>query len=92
MKKWGFTIGRYNPGTYLHKKRGMRCLVHGDDFVCAGGGEDLKWFKERLNERFEIKSTTAGMDEAAGVVREARIPNRIIRVTDEGWEYEADQR
>ena len=32
------------------------------------------------------------MDEAAREVREAIILNRIIRVTEGGWEYEADQR
>ena len=32
------------------------------------------------------------MQEDQGEVREARILNRIIRVTEEGWEYEADQR
>ena len=66
--------------------------MHGDDFVCVGGTEDLKWFKERLKERFEIKSTTVGTDGSAGEVSEARILNRIIRATKEGWEYEADQR
>ena len=56
-------------------------MLHGDDIVCAGGVEDLKWFKGRLKEIFEIKSTTVGMGEAVGEVREARILNRIIRVT-----------
>ena len=32
------------------------------------------------------------MDDAAGGVREARTLNRIIRITEEGWEYGADQR
>ena len=48
--------------------------------------------KERLKERFEIRSTTVGIDESAGEVDKARILNRIIRVSGEGWEYEADQR
>ena len=82
MKKWGFIIGKYNPCTCFHEGRGLNCLVHGDDFVCAGGTEDLKWFKERLKERFEIKRTTVGTDESAGEVSEARILNRIIRATE----------
>ena len=48
--------------------------------------------QEKLKERFEIKSTTVGTNQSAGEVREARILNRIIRITEEGWEYEADQR
>ena len=46
--------------------------------------------KERLSERFEIKTKLMGL--RAGESREERILNRVIRVTDDGWEYEADQR
>ena len=38
-----------------------------------------------------MKSTTVGLDEPAGEAREARILKRIIRITEEGWECEADQ-
>ena len=51
MGQWGFKAGKYNPCTYFNKERGMRRLVHGDDFVCAESIEDLRWFKERLKER-----------------------------------------
>lgn len=68
------------------------CVVHGEDFVCVGRSDDLKWLKTKLSVRFEIKTTTVGMNAHDGEVREARILNRIIRVTSQGWEYEADQR
>ena len=42
--------------------------------------------------KVEMKNTTVGNDQSAGEVGEARILNQIIRVTGEGWEYEADQR
>ena len=90
MTKWGFTIGRYNPCMYYHPGRKMRCLVHGDDFVCVAEAIDLKWLEDRLKERFEIKSKTMGLRD--GESREERILNRVIRVTEDGWEYEADQR
>ena len=61
MIKWGFTIGRYNPCMYYHPGRKMRCLVHGDDFVCVGEAADLKWLEDRVKERFEIKSNTMGL-------------------------------
>ena len=48
--------------------------------------------KEKLKGRFEIKTTTVGRKEEEGEVKEARILNRVIRVTDGCWEYEADQR
>ena len=37
MKKWGFEMGTHNPCTYFHAESKLRRLVHGDDFVCAGG-------------------------------------------------------
>ena len=52
----------------------------------------MKWIKDKLSARFEIKTTTVGANEKGGEVKEARILNRVIRVTREAWEYEADQR
>ena len=36
--------------------------------------------------------TTVGSNAGAGEVQEARILNRVIRDSCDGWEYEADQR
>ena len=77
---------------FQHPSKKIRCLVHGDDFVCVGRPEDLKCLKAKLSARFEIKTTTVGANAHDGEVREARILNRVIRITPEGWEYEADQR
>ena len=41
-----------------------------------------------LKDRFEIKTNLVG----PGEEKEAKILNRIIRVDEEGWQYEADQR
>ena len=46
----------------------------------------------KLQGRFGIKTTIFGSNEEEGEVKEARILNRISRVTSDGWEYEADQR
>jgi hypothetical protein len=46
--------------------------------------------EERLKERFEIKSKKIGLGKDE--VKEARVLTRVVRVTPEGWEYEADQR
>ena len=46
-------IGKYNPCMFFNEERGTRCLVHGDDFVGAGDTEELKWFKKKLEGRFE---------------------------------------
>ena len=68
----------------------IQTLVHGDDFVSVGNKEVMQKFKERLEGRFEIKTTILGS--AAGEETEGRVLNRVIRITETGWEYEPDQR
>ena len=58
MTEWGLVQLKYNPAMYYHRSRGLRCLVQGEDFVTVGDSEDLVWMKERLQKRFEIKTTT----------------------------------
>ena len=90
MVKAGFTVSRYNPTTYYHRGRGLRSFVHGDDFVTSGRLSDVMWLREVLRNRFEIKTTIVGTGE--GEVRETKVLNRVIRVEEDGWRYEADQR
>ena len=50
----------------------------------------MKEMREALEKRFEIKTAVIGT--GRGEQSEGRILNKIVRVTDEGWEYEPDQR
>ena len=84
----GFSNGRYNVSTYYNQTRGLRTMVHGDDFVTVGKLEEVNWLKKQLDARFELKTKIIGKDHES----EARVLNRIVRQTPEGWEYEADQR
>ena len=90
MTKLGFVQSRYSPSVYWHQGRGLLTLVHGDDFITTGDREHARWFKEALEKRFEIKTKVVGMGHKEA--REERVLNRVLRVTEEGWEYEADQR
>ena len=92
MKEWGFVMGSYSPCMRRHPSRDILCLVHGDDFVSVGCPEMVRWLKSKLQGRFEIKTTVVGSNEEEGEEKEARILNIIISVTNEGWEYGADQR
>ena len=65
-------------------------MVHGDDFISSGEPQNLKKFETKLNDRFEIKTTTIG--NGGEYVKEGRALNMVIRITDNGWEYEPDQR
>ena len=88
MAQCGFQNGKYNVSTYYHPERGLKTMVHGDDFATVGDIEDVKWLKDKLHKRFELKTTIIGSNEES----EGRILNRIVRCTENGWEYEADQR
>ena len=84
MKGWGFDRGQYNPCLYTHAAKRVQAFLHGDDFASAGNRVALKWFLQKLESRFEIKTSVIGT--GIGEVREARVLNRILRITELGWE------
>ena len=88
----GFKRGKSNPCVYFHRARGIRVLVHGDDYASAGLLGDLRWMQRELENRFEMKTTIVGHANEKDVVAEGKILNRIVRATSCGWEYECDQR
>ena len=65
-------------------------MIHGDDFVSVGDRHHIKRLQELMASRFEIKTAIVG--DATEEHKEGRVLSRIIRVTEEGWEYEPDQR
>jgi hypothetical protein len=88
----GFSRGKSNPCVYFHESRQLGTLVHGDDYATVGSLEDVRWLQSRLESEFEMKTVIAGHSGAKGVVREAKILNRVVRAVPAGWEYECDQR
>ena len=75
----GFVRGISTPCVYDHPTRHLRCLVHGDDYATAGALPDVRWLREQLNARFEMKTTIVGHSGEADVVTEGVILNRIVR-------------
>ena len=65
-------------------------MVHVDDFLATGAGPELKWLKGKVQEKFECTGDVLGPDE--GQKKEVRYLNRILRWTDRGIEYEADDK
>ena len=88
----GFQQGRSNPCVFYHAGRRVRTLVHGDDYASTGTHDSLRWLQSQLEIKFDMKTQMVGHSEKEGVVKEARILNRIVRATSGGWEYECDQR
>ena len=86
----GFRRGKGHPSVFEHPVRGIKVLVHGDDYVSAGTPRDLGWLETELEKAYEIKTTRMGLSE--GRAREGKVLNRIIRCNPGGWELEADPR
>ncbi len=80
----GFCRGRCNGAVFYHPGRGIRILVHGDDFVVLTDcQEDLDWFESIIKSRYEYKKL-ANLGWAQGDDRTATVLNRIITLVDDG--------
>ena len=88
MVKLGFKRGRSSPCVFHHRERNIRCVVHGDDFFSEGLPRDLDWFEKVLLDQFEGKAK----GRLAQPGQELRVLNRVVRRTQDGYEWEADQR
>ena len=66
-------------------------MVHGDDFTALGTDESLDKCEKGLKASFECKFRgRLGLDEKD--IKEIRLLNRIVRITDHALRYEADPR
>ena len=57
---------KYSPSVYHNKECGLFSLVHGDDFITVGNRKNTRWFKNKLEGRFEIKTKIIGQGEGGG--------------------------
>ncbi len=87
----GFVKGRASPCCFFHLRLGVRCIVHGDDFVLSGTAGALDEVKARMHERFLLKEL-GRLGSGQGELKELRVLNRVIQWTPAGLRYEADPR
>ena len=90
MKSIGSEQGTASPCTFSHASRGLRCYIHGDDFVTIGKEHELKWMKQELEKAYEIKTQFLGPNKEES--QQVRVLNRILTWGSEGISYEADPR
>ena len=64
---------------FYHVSRGIRTLVHGDDYASVGSLSELLWLRSQLDNRFEMKTVLVGHSAADKVESEGNILNRVIR-------------
>ena len=55
MESIGFRRGQSTPCIFWHVEKGIRAVIHGDDFTLLGNEASLDWFRERIQEKFEVK-------------------------------------
>ena len=87
----GFLQGIATPCVFYHKEKGIRTLVHGDDYVSVGGLEQLDWMKNMLEKNYQFKTQVLGP--RGGDIQQLEVLNRIICWNgNEGITYEEDPR
>ena len=60
----GFKVSRLHPGFFYHEGRNVALVSHVDDLLIGGTPEDLKWVRESLEKKYDIKGTD--IDSAKG--------------------------
>ena len=91
MEEIGFDKGLGSPCVFYHDDRKLRAVIHGDDFTISGKENQLNWFKENINNKFEVKfKARLGPEENDD--KSVRVLNRVVEWNERGISYEPDQR
>ena len=87
----GFRRGVVCPTCFVHESKQISIVVHGDDFVALGEEELLDWYESAMATKFET-GDRCRLGKGKQDSKEARVLNRIVRLTDAGLRFEADPR
>ena len=91
LKTMGFRPGKASSCCFYHPSRGIRALVHGDDFTFVGADKELDWAQLQMQKAFLCK-VEGRLGPEPGDTKQARILNRVVSWKKRGIEYEADPR
>ncbi len=56
----GFKRGVMNPCIFHHEGRGVRTVVHGDDYTSVGSPASLVWLRSVLERKYELNTSVIG--------------------------------
>ena len=90
MVSFGIEQGKASPCTFFHNDRNIRTYIHGDDFVSVASDDNLKWLKQQIERKYELKTQVLGPGKED--FQEVKVLNRILRWANSGVTYEADPR
>ena len=51
LLEMGFVKGKASPCIFMHVVKGIKAMVHGDDFFAGGRVNELEWMREELKKR-----------------------------------------
>ena len=68
LASFGFKVGLSNPCVFWHPGRGIRTLVHGDDYASTGSLSQLDWLRAELEKKFDMKTLVVGHSKREGVL------------------------
>ena len=91
LVQMGFVQGVASPCCFHHPKWNVSVVVHGDDFTALGTDRALDEYEKGLQATFECK-LRGRLGSEAKDLKEIRVLNRIVRITQHGLRYEADPR
>ena len=89
LREIGFKRGTMSPVSFWNESKEVACLVHGDDFTFVGDDAGLDVVEEKMKEWYEVK-VKARMGPEQKDCKEVSVLGRILRCTEDGYEYEAD--
>ena len=92
LRAAGYVQGRANPCLFSHGELGVSVMVHGDDFIAVGPDKNLQSTVKTLEDKYRLKTEKLGCNVSAGESSEIRILNKVVRMTGDGVELEADPR
>ena len=87
----GFVSGKSSACIFVHESRNVRVVIHGDDLAVLAWDEELDWFEEEIQKRYEIKMM-GRLGNDGGGIESVRLLNRIITWNGHEVTVEADPR
>ena len=91
LESIGFRRGSTSPCAFWHKDKGLRLVVHGDDFTSSGTENELRWLVQEFEKKYITKVRgIVGPD--SHDLRSMTILNRILEWKSDRITFEADPR
>ena len=87
----GFRQGKSSPCIFFHKEKGLRCVVHGDDFTFLGDDAACDWATTIMMEEYDIK-LRGRLGPGKNDDKQITILNRCLEWRKDGLYYEPDPR